>query len=1057
MTYAIIGPLEVRGPDGPIDLGTPKQRALLALLVLDANRVVPLDRLVDQLWGGEPPSRAEGAVHAYVSHLRRILEPDRPARAAPTVLLSRSPGYLLACEPGDVDAHVFERLAAEGRRLLDSGQPAEAADRLGEALDMWRGAALGEFADEPWAAVPAARLGDLRAVAVEDHVDAMLGLGRHDSMSAELDGLVAENPLRERLWAQLMLALYRSGRQADALRAYQAARTRLGDELGIEPSPDLKRLERAILEQAPDLDWRAPTLQPPTPQSSAPTVGVPIGADEDAVVGRERELTLLSSTVDAVLAGRSQVVVVTGEAGVGKTRLAETTAHLAGQRGVAVGWGSCVEGDVASAFWPWSQAFETGGIGEEDMAAVADGQGSAPGSPDPAARARACERVVRELCGRAEATPLVVVIDDLQWADVASHHVLRLLLTRLSGLSLLLIVTVRDGEDPSAELTLSLATLARHPAARRLELAGLDAAAVGSLIEALTQQQPSAEAIAAFHRRTGGNPFYVGELARLLVSEGRPVEGAALEGAVPGSVRDVVRRRLARLPEQAVSLLAVASVLGRDFDAGVLETIAGVDDDSVLDVLELASISGLVVEAATVGRFSFRHDLVREAIAEPLSELRRARLHARAAEALERSGRADEAQLHEIALHAWEARSVLTGHQVVAALRASAQAATGHGLFEHSERQLCRALELCETTPPTERDRLELDLQLDLGTVLSFTHGLGSPAAGAAFTRARQLAGRSASAEAITLTLNGLARYAIAGGDLDGASTAAGQLIDMEEEASDQLAGLYGHLTAGGTDYFRGRLVDADAHLARSAAYAETIEAGGRHAEAGAQARAIALGLRSIVVAMRGDLEMSSRLARSATTVAADHKAAVAVAMTNCHAALAAALAQDFELCGRYSQEAIDVSQRGGMLEFAAVGAALGGWSAGRLGAGEDSLSQVRQARSQVAATGSTITLTNLAGLEADLLLLAGHGQEAGRTLRVAIGEAQAMGHMAGLPEMHRLLALCLGGVGDLPAALVALEECIVMAESQGATLFADRGRATLQLLGLTRPGQPGG
>jgi DNA-binding SARP family transcriptional activator len=254
MEFRILGPLEVVDGGRVLDVGGARQRALLAILLTRANQVVPRDTLVDALFGEEPREAATNLVQVYVSRLRKALEPERERRSGGSVVVTRAPGYLIRAGPDELDLHRFERLAEEGRRALAAGDAAEAAARLREALELWRGPALADFAYEEFASVESARLEELRLAAVEDRVDADLALGEHASLTAELGTLVAEHPLRERLRGQLMLALYRAGRQAEALDVYQAGRRELVDGLGLEPSSMLRELERAMLRQDPQLD-----------------------------------------------------------------------------------------------------------------------------------------------------------------------------------------------------------------------------------------------------------------------------------------------------------------------------------------------------------------------------------------------------------------------------------------------------------------------------------------------------------------------------------------------------------------------------------------------------------------------------------------------------------------------------------------------------------------------------------------------------------------------------------------------------------------------------------
>ena len=242
-------------------LGGAKQRAVLALLLLNANEVVPLDRLIDELWDESPPESAANIVQGYVSHLRKALEPGRQ-RGEHELLVSRPPGYALQVATEQLDAERFNLLTAEGRRLLDEGNAAAASEQLRAAIALWRGPALADLAYESFARADIERLEELRFAALEDRIDADLGLGRQAALVGELRELVAQHPLRERLRGQLMVALYRTGRQAEALEVFRDARRVLGDDLGIEPGPALRGLERAILQHDPGLGApRAPPLR----------------------------------------------------------------------------------------------------------------------------------------------------------------------------------------------------------------------------------------------------------------------------------------------------------------------------------------------------------------------------------------------------------------------------------------------------------------------------------------------------------------------------------------------------------------------------------------------------------------------------------------------------------------------------------------------------------------------------------------------------------------------------------------------------------------------------
>src|ERR671922_2378071 len=299
--FCLLGPLLVRREGVPLPLGGPKLRTLLAILLLESNKVVSADHLVDSLWGENPPETARNTLQVYVSQLRKLLSAG--------TLETAPPGYRLAVDPDAVDLLRFERLAVRGRTALAAGDPATAAEELAEALALWRGPPLADLAWEQFAQAEILRLDELHLATLEDRIDADLALGRHAALVAELDRLIAENPFRERLRAQLMLALYRSGRQADALAVYQRARRTLVDELGIEPGESLRQLERAILAQDPSLN--IPTGGPKSPRP-VPTPATPL-------LGRERELAALA---ELVRDEDTRLVTLTGIGGIGKTRLA---------------------------------------------------------------------------------------------------------------------------------------------------------------------------------------------------------------------------------------------------------------------------------------------------------------------------------------------------------------------------------------------------------------------------------------------------------------------------------------------------------------------------------------------------------------------------------------------------------------------------------------------------------------------------------------------------------------------------------------------------------------
>ncbi|MGY1813900.1 BTAD domain-containing putative transcriptional regulator [Blastococcus sp. SYSU D00820] len=672
--FGVLGGVWARraGSDDAVDLGGHRQRSVVARLLVARGGVVPADLLVADLWHAETPPRALAALQAHVSHLRRALEPDRPPRTPARLLVTVPPGYALRPAGDDVDALHAGRLLGEGDRLLEA-EPAAARDRYAAALELWRGPAYAEYADEPWAQPEAARLEELRLTAVERWAAASLAAAGGPDPLARLQAHVAEHPLREEGWRLLALGLYRAGRQADALAALRRVRTLLAEELGVEPGPALRALADDVLAQAPHLMPAAAPVRVAPPAAPAPE---PAPAPRPGLVGRDTELAALREAAARAAAGHGAVAVVTGEAGSGKSALVEgLAAELAG-----AGWRTvlarCPETAGAPAGWPWAEAL--GRLARsapppepERLAPLLDEDAATTGGDAAAGRFRLHRAVGDWLGGLARRAPLLVVLDDLHRADGETAGLLLDVVAALAGAPALVVVATRP--EPLPRLDEVLAALARR-SPTRLALTGLDDDAVGRLVDEVVPTPVDAAVRAAIAERTGGNPFLVRELARL-VSTGADVR------AVPGGVRDVVRSRLAALPAQTASLLRVAAVMGRDVDVEVLLTAAQVqrgDDEAVVDALESALVSGLLVEPGP-GRLRFVHALVRDTLYDDLSSLRATRLHGRVAQALE------ELRPHDVTALAHHSEAAGPAHAAATARWAAAAAELAERRFSFVE------------------------------------------------------------------------------------------------------------------------------------------------------------------------------------------------------------------------------------------------------------------------------------------------------------------------------------------------------------------------------------
>ena len=729
MRVSVLGAAEARIAGAPVDLGTRKQRALLAALALHRGRPVSPDTLVSLLWADSPPAGVTGTLQGYVAGLRRALEPDRPARAPSTVLVTEGAGYALHLPAEHLDAACFDRVVGSTHQRLSALAPAPAlvpaggapapapadlelivAD-LDSALALWRGTPYSELEDAPAASAERFRLEELRLVALEDRAVAGLALGQHATVTAELEALTTSHPFRERLWALRAVALTRSGRQAEALDVLRQVRTLLADELGLEPGAELRDLQAAVLRQDPALDWvpaprTAPRTVPPrtvpTPADrpgAGPTTppGPSTGAAAWPLVGRADELAALVGLLDDVAGGRPEFAAVVGEPGIGKSRLLAELAAAARFRGARVLVGRCSQDEGAPPLWPWAAVL--GGLGQTLP--------TESGTADEGARFRTWDDIVRTVHAAAADETLVVLLDDLHWADPSSLRVLGLMLESVHDGRLLLVATWRDRPQPTGALGAVAEQLSRRHGLR-LHLAGLDTGEVSQIVASVADQRPSAEEANALRVRTDGNPFFLLEYARL-IGHDDDLPALLAEENPPGGVADVVTRRLDRLPQDARATLVTAAVVGRHFDLATVAAAAGTDEDRVLDLLEVAAEAGLVREDG-VGRFRFAHALVRDTVYAGTSPTRRARWHARVAGALAGvPGREGEVARH------WH--SAGPGHQGLAwrADRAAAREALRLFAFEEAVDILTSALvALAEDPEATPRD--EYDVLVDLAT-----------------------------------------------------------------------------------------------------------------------------------------------------------------------------------------------------------------------------------------------------------------------------------------------------------------------------------------------------
>ncbi|WP_051971134.1 BTAD domain-containing putative transcriptional regulator [Kitasatospora azatica] len=765
VSIRVLGSFAAEWNGEPVPLGGRRQRAVLARLAVARGAVVSVDRLVEEIWQGAPPARAVTSLQAYVSNLRRLLEPGRAPRTPAALLVSAPPGYALHLPDGAVDAWRFERLLREAREVSQR-QPETARRLLGEALSLWQGTAYAEFVDDSWARAEVARLDELRLVARELNVVAGLRSADAAVTVPEAELLTLDEPLREEGWRLHALSLWAAGRQADALATLRRARAVLAAEVGLDPGPALNELEAAILGGRTAVLRTAtevPRHRPPTPpegrNAPAPSrrpatdtrpfaghdtdtrsfVGhdtdtrsfVGRDADPRLFVGRDAELTRLVEAAGRAATAGPGFALVTGEAGLGKSELLERLGERLRADGWLVAAGQATDDEGAPPAWPWVAALRTIAAAAPPPAESAEilapllsdrGSGQGPDEDVAAGRFRLNRAVSQWLAAVARERPLAVLLDDLHWADAETLALLTGL-TDLADLPLgtpVLVVAAYRPNEIGGPLADQLAVLAgRSPL--RLPLPGLPVSAVAEVIRAAGTGPVDAGTVVALAERTGGNPFYVWESARLLGSEGALV---ALS-EVPQGVRDVLRRRLGRLPEAVVAVLRLAAVVGREADVELLVDAADTDEDGVLGGLDTGLVAGLLTEPAP-GRVRFTHALVRDTLLADLSGLRARRMHGRIAAGLERLGSSDVSALaHHFARSAASATAAKGVHYC---LRAADLAAARYA-HDAAADLLAAALDCFDRTPvgpSQDREAERVDLlgrllraQVRAGAVMS--------------------------------------------------------------------------------------------------------------------------------------------------------------------------------------------------------------------------------------------------------------------------------------------------------------------------------------------------
>jgi DNA-binding SARP family transcriptional activator/predicted ATPase len=1080
MDFRLLGPLEIRDRGSPVHIAAGKQRAVLAILLLNANSVVPRDRIVDDLWGDEVPESAQKMVQIYVSRLRKALPQPR--------LKTHAPGYLLEASDDELDLARFERSVAEGRGALSRGDAETAARQLREALALWRGPALAEFS-EPFARHESARIEELQVAALEWRIEADLALGRHGDVVGELEALVGRHPLRERLRSQHMLALYRSGRHAEALDAYQEFRRMLDDELGIDPPAPLKDLERRMLRQDPSLDsprTAAPARAATTAARPAPT---PLAGIAGPPTGRVRELTHLERLLEEANGGTRRLVFVTGEAGIGKTTIVESLVAAASAAGHVAAHGQCVEHrGVGEPYLPVLEALSRLARqprGERVSAVLARSAPSwlgqmpwlVPSDELEAIRLRLAgathERMLRELLEALEAISseetVVLVLEDLHWSDPSTIDLLDAIARRREPARLLVVGTYRREEAAARD----------HPV-RQLEQAlrvrGLCAEiAVGSLGEEALEEYLASRFEGAslpglarlLRERTGGNPLFVRTLLGSWLERGLvDVDDGEVRGEldllaadIPDGVRQLIDAMLRQLDADDGELLRAASVTGKEFSAAaVAACYGGAEHEEAVELrCEALARAGPFIErlgesswpdGTVSARYAFSHDLHHEVLYQGLAPVRRARLHRQIGMRLEAAYGERRAEI--AAALAWHFVRGRDTDRAVAALRLAAEQALRRSGHREALDHLTAALRELEQLPDSrERAERELLLRVTLGTALITAHGYAAPETRETYARARALSARLGDTpDRVLPVLYGLWNNELVAGKHAAAHELATAFLDIAERHDDP-AVVVAHRAVAWPLLFLGRFGEARRHL-------DAVLAGyqpSRHGEllrlygedpAVAGGAALALCLWFLGLDAQA-CEASDAAVASARTL--EHPLSLVYALFI--RAKIAQLGDEPAAAGEAAESARSTAGEFGIAVWAAWATAIRGWATCSEGDVPGGLAAIREGLAGAAATGSVVMQPYLLGLLADAYARADRVDDGLRTLDDALALVEANDERYVEAELHRLRGELLlrrsqAGEGEAEVAFTRALEVARAQEARGLELRAALGAARL-------------
>ncbi|WP_019144567.1 BTAD domain-containing putative transcriptional regulator [Aeromicrobium massiliense] len=1029
MKVNVLGPMTITRGEQHLDVGPRRSQEVLSALLVRAGDVVPLETLIDEVWGDSRV--APGSVHVVVSRLRSRIGGD--------LIRTQAPGYRIALEGHELDADVFE---AHLRTARETQDPSAARASIHAALALWRGDAYADVQLRV-ARTEADRLHAMRLSAHHQLAQLDLDEGRHHEVAERLSALVDAYPLEEGLLAPLMLALYRSGRQAEALATYDRARRCLDEELGVEPTPATRDMHQRILRQDESLA--------PVP-AAAPTQ--PATPDRPGLIGRQQELGRLARALHHGWFAGLSVTAVVGEAGIGKTRLVEEAAALAHEDGGLVAFGRCWDTEGTPALWPWEQVLSSlsDRLDPDLLDAATSGRGQLArvllrgSDEDPAtavnadvAPARLYDAVTAFVEVVSSRRPLLLVLEDMHWADPGSVELMDYLLATCRGGRLAVVLTVRDPDESAVRTTPLTASLARSAGTTRIDLSGLDVPQVQELAARSLGSSITLTAAQALRDRTDGNPFYVGELARLYGDERRRTGRG--DTPVPKGVRAVIERRLRHLPAGDVAALTAAAVIGRTFGLLLLEDVTSTGRLALLETIDRATTAGILTAADDVLEYRFGHALVQETLTLSMSLARRSSVHAAVAEALQTRHGHDPHFAAAVAHHHVEAHPYTDASKAIRASLHAAALAQQRLAFDDAERLVRRALDLVDAVPTEQATALEIELRVKLGSLLTLRHGYNGPGVAEERRRVLELSGPGGAVSDIFSAHWGTWGNALVSGHFDEARTSVQGLQDVADSTTDPMFALAADVARGQTSWHLGHLPATRTALKRAVERSDRcdrpldLDLWLQHP--GVQAR-IWLAL---AVAQQGEVDLSHRIAREAETLAEQSGHLYTMSFQLIAEGVRSVVLDRPEQAAEQSRRGQELAVANEFLQLQAFALMPLGWGAGRLGDTETGLAMLNGAIDAF----SSLSDRHLFGpfmlrLAADLHGRAGRRGEALRLTEAALLHTERTGERFDLVDLHLLRARLLAD-DDVAAADEEHARATRVAIKHGAHLYLARQR----------------